>query len=131
MKAYCHLVGMHVARMLNARSLDAFWMRFVAVSILMHTSYTPCVGLGLGVWEVSKEQGKLMVDLYADILKNNHLPHICDVEFSWFPEGAPRLPSTHYLPDAVVGPLQHIGCRRNPDILTPQTAPRWATSPMA
>jgi len=47
--------------------------------------YCHAVGLGLGVWQVSPLQAKLMLDVYADILQERNLSHIADIDFSWFP----------------------------------------------
>lgn len=46
--------------------------------------YLHIVGLGLGVWQVSKEQNKLMLEVYAELLKKHKLTHISDLNFSWF-----------------------------------------------
>lgn len=46
--------------------------------------YAHIVGLGLGVWQVSPLQGKLLVDVYADIMEKNTFHHIADLDFSWF-----------------------------------------------
>jgi hypothetical protein len=46
--------------------------------------YVHAVGLGLGVWQISPIQAKLMLEVYADILNLRHLPHIADLNFSWF-----------------------------------------------
>jgi len=48
-------------------------------------AYLHVVGLGLGVWQISPAQGKLMVEVYAKILTEQNLPHISDIDFSYFP----------------------------------------------
>lgn len=47
--------------------------------------YVHVVGLGLGVWQQSSIQAKLMLEVYADILKKQNLCQISDLNFSWFP----------------------------------------------
>ncbi len=50
-------------------------------------AYVHTVGLGLGVWAVAAlKQAKLMLEVYADIIKENDLSCISDIDFSWFPE---------------------------------------------
>ena len=46
--------------------------------------YCHAVGLGLGVWQVSSQQAKLMLDTYADIIRARNLSYIADIDFSWF-----------------------------------------------
>lgn len=46
--------------------------------------YLHIVGLGLGVWEVSREQTKLMLEVYAETLQKYKFAHISDLNFSWF-----------------------------------------------
>ena len=46
--------------------------------------YCHAVGLGLGVWLKSQIQKKLMLDVYADIIKKHNLSRITDIDFSWF-----------------------------------------------
>lgn len=48
-------------------------------------AYVHAVGIGLGVWKLSDHQGKLMVDVYSDVIKERNLTHISDIDFSWFP----------------------------------------------
>jgi len=48
--------------------------------------YIHAVGLGLGVCQISNEQSKWMMEVYADSIQKNNLPHIADIDFSWFPE---------------------------------------------
>ena len=43
--------------------------------------YCHVVGLGLGVWQKSPVQEKLMLQVYADIIKQKDLFHISDLEF--------------------------------------------------
>jgi hypothetical protein len=47
--------------------------------------YCHAVGLGLGVWQKTSLQAKLMLDIYADILNTTQFPSISDIDFSWFP----------------------------------------------
>lgn len=47
--------------------------------------YCHVVGLGLGVWQQSPVQGKLMLEVYAEIIASRSLPAIADIDFSWFP----------------------------------------------
>lgn len=47
--------------------------------------YVHAVGLGLGVWQKSPEQAKLLIDVYAETLAKCKLSHISDIDFSWFP----------------------------------------------
>ena len=56
--------------------------------ILSPLAPTLLVGLGLGVWQVAEEQGRLMMDVYASVLKDNKLSHISDMNFSYFPPGS-------------------------------------------
>ena len=47
-------------------------------------AYVHAVGLGLGVWRVHARQTGLMVAAYADVLRSVSLPHVADLDFSWF-----------------------------------------------
>lgn len=47
------------------------------------TGYVHVVGLGLGVWQMHHEQEALLVEAYADVLRDIPLPHISDIDFSW------------------------------------------------
>ncbi|HEV8051461.1 MAG TPA: DUF4804 domain-containing protein [Parachlamydiaceae bacterium] len=49
-------------------------------------AYVHAVGLGLGVWQISPAQAKLMIEVYAETLSNCQLAHISDIDFSWFPD---------------------------------------------
>eukprot|EP01101_Sappina_pedata_P006569 TRINITY_DN3291_c0_g1_i1.p1 TRINITY_DN3291_c0_g1~~TRINITY_DN3291_c0_g1_i1.p1 ORF type:complete len:472 (-),score=115.20 TRINITY_DN3291_c0_g1_i1:85-1461(-) len=49
-------------------------------------AYVHVVGLGLGVWEICHKQGEWLVDVFGEVLKSVELPHVADVDFSWFPE---------------------------------------------
>lgn len=54
----------------TAGKTQCFWL--LTKVPLLHSSlfFTPvCPGLGLGVWMVAEAQGKLMVEVYAEILK--------------------------------------------------------------
>lgn len=46
--------------------------------------YLHIAGLGLGVWQILPIQATLMLEVYAEIIKNNNLSHISDINFSWF-----------------------------------------------
>ncbi len=48
------------------------------------SAYLHVVGLGLGVWRVDARQTDLMIDVYAEILRERCFPHIADLNFSWF-----------------------------------------------
>jgi len=50
--------------------------------------YIHAVGLGLGVWQISNEQAKWMMEVYAETIQKNKLPWISDVDFSWFPDNS-------------------------------------------
>lgn len=47
-------------------------------------AYLHAVGLGLGVWMLHPTQTDLLVDVYADLLREHKLDHISDIDFSWF-----------------------------------------------
>ena len=47
-------------------------------------AYVHVVGLGLGVWKVSAAQHPLFIEALAEVLRTRALPHIADVDFSWF-----------------------------------------------
>lgn len=49
-------------------------------------AYVHVVGLGLGVWEKVSSQGRLLVEVYADILNKHALRAIADINFSYFPD---------------------------------------------
>lgn len=53
-------------------------------------AYLHLVGLGLGVWAtpVEAEQTRLLVEVYADALAAHELPHLADLDFSWFGDAA-------------------------------------------
>lgn len=48
-------------------------------------AYVHAVGIGLGVWQVSPEQAKMMLEVYAEVIAQNDLSHISDINFAWFP----------------------------------------------
>ena len=48
--------------------------------------YCHIVGLGLGVWQITSIQAKLMLEAYTDIIKTKNLTYISDIDFSWFPK---------------------------------------------
>lgn len=47
-------------------------------------AYVHAVGLGLGVWRIHLEQVDLMLQVYAEALRELALPHLADLDFSWF-----------------------------------------------
>jgi len=48
-------------------------------------AYCHVVGLGLGVWELSSNQGTYMVQEFSEVLSTYEFPYISDINFSWFP----------------------------------------------
>ncbi|CAB4067755.1 unnamed protein product [Lepeophtheirus salmonis] len=48
-------------------------------------AYVHIVGLGLGVWQVLKEQEQLFVDVFGKVIQENNFSHISDIDFSWIP----------------------------------------------
>ena len=48
-------------------------------------AYCHMVGLGLGVWMVTEQQGVYLVEVVGELLANLELPDIGTVDFSWFP----------------------------------------------
>jgi hypothetical protein len=48
-------------------------------------AYCHVVGLGLGVWQLTSIQAKLMLEAYTEVLSQLNLPNISDINFSWFP----------------------------------------------
>ena len=48
-------------------------------------AYCHMVGLGLGVWMVTEQQGIYLVEVVGELLANLELPDIGTVDFSWFP----------------------------------------------
>lgn len=51
-------------------------------------AYVHVVGLGLGVWRVHPRQEALMVETYAELLRELALPNLADLDFSWFPNSS-------------------------------------------
>ena len=49
-------------------------------------AYVFLVGLGLGVWRECNEQPRWLVDTVAHVLQSIALPHVADIDFSWFPK---------------------------------------------
>jgi len=47
-------------------------------------AYIHCVGLGLGIWEISPQQTLLMAEVYDEILSTHNLDATSDIDFSWF-----------------------------------------------
>lgn len=54
------------------------------------------VGLGLGVWQIAEFQGKLMLEVYDEILSTKSFPCISDIDFQYFSERS-------------MGKVQHLG----------------------
>lgn len=52
------------------------------------SAYLHLVGLGLGVWQLFDGQGVLFVEAVKEVLQEVPLPHISDVDFSYFTPGA-------------------------------------------
>lgn len=48
--------------------------------------YCHVVGLGLGVWQVTSYQAKLMLEVYSEVINECNLEFISDINFSWFPK---------------------------------------------
>lgn len=48
--------------------------------------YCHVVGLGLGVWQKTPAQTKLMLEVCAEIIKTRNLSSVSDLDFSWFSE---------------------------------------------
>lgn len=48
-------------------------------------AYCHVVGLGLGVWMVTEQQGIYLVEVVGELLANLVLPNVGTVDFSWFP----------------------------------------------
>ena len=49
-------------------------------------AYCHVVGLGLGEWQLSQIQAKLMLEVYEELIRECSLEYISDIDFSWFPE---------------------------------------------
>eukprot|EP01128_Nolandella_sp_AFSM9_P000091 TRINITY_DN1014_c1_g1_i1.p1 TRINITY_DN1014_c1_g1~~TRINITY_DN1014_c1_g1_i1.p1 ORF type:complete len:610 (+),score=139.40 TRINITY_DN1014_c1_g1_i1:65-1831(+) len=47
-------------------------------------AYVHMVGLGLGVWQVTAQQSNWFLEEAEDVLKTLSLPHLSDIDFSWF-----------------------------------------------
>jgi len=47
-------------------------------------AYVHAVGLGTGVWAIHTSQNKLLVEVFAQVLKEHTLTYISDINFSWF-----------------------------------------------
>lgn len=73
-------------------------MKFIAESFLLEANeraraasspieqiqaYVHVVGLGLGVWQVHTIQGSLLVEAYAEVLRETRLEYVSDIDFSW------------------------------------------------
>lgn len=71
-----------------------------------HThAYCHVVGLGLGVWQISSLQAKLMLEVYDEVIHECSLDNISDIDFSWFPD--------EYTPCGSVGHMQFIQTNGN------------------
>lgn len=51
-------------------------------------AYVHAVGIGLGAWLLTPEQGRFMVEVYKQVVSKRSLEHIADIDFSWFPKGS-------------------------------------------
>uniref|UniRef100_A0A6B2L2Z7 Uncharacterized protein n=1 Tax=Arcella intermedia TaxID=1963864 RepID=A0A6B2L2Z7_9EUKA len=49
--------------------------------------YLQVIGLGLGSWQICKEQAGWLVDVCYEIIQYNKLPQISVLNFSWFGDG--------------------------------------------
>jgi len=78
-------------------------------------AYIHAVGLGLGVWKVSRHQQPIMLDVYANILRDRQLPHITHLDFSWFGDAKDcgGVPDGGTL-DGAGGPVRIHFSQRNP-----------------
>eukprot|EP00906_Rhabdomonas_costata_P030679 RCo043375 len=54
-------------------------------------AYCRVVGLGLGVWMLSEQQGSLMLDVYNDILQTCTFLGISDIDFCYFPPDCTKI----------------------------------------
>jgi hypothetical protein len=54
---------------------------------MQQQAYVHTVGLGLGVWMLTEQQGQLLVDVFKETARTNRLDWISDIDFSYFPEG--------------------------------------------
>jgi len=78
-------------------------------------AYVHAVGLGLGAWahingvKCDNELGKLQVEVYNELLRNNTYPNIGNVNFSWFPDGAKG-----NLDNTKIGNTDIVFSKRNP-----------------
>eukprot|EP00906_Rhabdomonas_costata_P004018 RCo006027 len=54
-------------------------------------AYCHVVGLGLGVWMLTAQQAKIMLEVYANVLHSYKLSGISDIDFSFFPSDCTAL----------------------------------------
>jgi hypothetical protein len=47
-------------------------------------AYVHAVGLGLGVWKITNKQTQLLLDVFKEVLQENHFPHIGAIDFAHF-----------------------------------------------
>ena len=52
------------------------------------TAYVHVVGLGLGVWQVHREQPIWYIEEFTSALKTLKLPHVSTIEFGWIDAGS-------------------------------------------
>jgi hypothetical protein len=46
--------------------------------------YLHAVGLGTGVWAIHDSQNKLLVEVFAQVMRDHTLSPVADIDFSWF-----------------------------------------------
>jgi hypothetical protein len=56
-------------------------------------AYVHVVGYGLGVWQVCDVQTDLFVEEFFATLAETAIPHVEEIDFSWFNKASPRLKS--------------------------------------
>lgn len=81
-------------------------------------AYVHAVGIGLGAWLLTPEQGKLTIEVYKEIVSEYSLNHIADIDFSWFPEGSERAFEANE--ERVVNHVKFHFSKRNPAMNLPQ-----------
>uniref|UniRef100_A0A7S4PK94 Uncharacterized protein n=1 Tax=Paramoeba aestuarina TaxID=180227 RepID=A0A7S4PK94_9EUKA len=80
--------------------------------------YCFAVGLGLGVWAIdSRTQGKYLVDVFVEVIREQDLSTISVVDFSWFPdccENQPGIKNGKILPTENGNEIEILFTKRNP-----------------